>query len=145
MKSPVFALFLLSSAAIAQEAPSLDLSWLSAVNDLIRLFSNWQTIGAQAGFAALLTILISTIKISALRPLWDKLGPAKIIAPSLLSLIAYLLTLQSFSFPVILAAITTGVGAVYLHELLNAIRMLPAVNKYVLMVVDVLQILLKRK
>lgn len=81
--------------------------------------------------AAFLTILIGSMKVSALRKYWDKLGPYKAFASPVLSLALGVITLGvagQISASGVFAYLFAGAGAIILHELLDAVKALPGVG-----------------
>lgn len=135
------------AAAVVEAAPAQPEVGIGQImQDTVKAFSDWKMVGWQLGLAALITALISTMKNSFLRGLlWDKVPNwLKLFMAPLLSLLAFvLMSGQGFSAPVVLAAITTGIGSQYLHEMLDALKGAPFVGSKWQWVVDVLGSLLK--
>lgn len=97
--------------------------------------------------SAIVLILLSSMKVSFLRPLWDKLGSFKPVAAPLLGLLAGVFSLGKqgdLSLPGITAYMFSGAGAIVLHELLNSVKGLPGIGKIYISAIDFLQKLLKR-
>lgn len=89
--------------------------------------------------ATIILILISSMKVSFIRPLWDKLGWAKGILAPVLGIVAGVLTLSqsgSLSLPGVMAYMFAGAGAVVLHELFEAMKLIPGITPTVLSVVQ---------
>jgi hypothetical protein len=78
-----------------------------------------------AKIAAVCTLLISGLKISALRNWYDKLGAAKVFLGPLLALVAGLAALPQLSGPAIMAYLLAGGGSIILHQVLDAMKALP--------------------
>lgn len=98
--------------------------------------------------AAIIMILVSSMKVSFLRPLWDKLGAFKVLASLVLSLIAGVLTLgvgpESITFQGIVAYLFAGAGSIVLHELLDVIKSLPGVGQIYTAAIEFIQRFLKK-
>ena len=97
------------------------------VGDLFQVVGSLKGMSVQASMIAVITLLVSSMKVTVFRQLvWDKLGGAKVLAAPVLSLlmvvIGALATGQKFSFGVLLVALTTGAGALALHEVLDAVK-----------------------
>lgn len=98
------------------------------------------------GLALVVRVLLSTMKVSILRPLWDKLPDnMKNIVPVALGFILSLLMVQPLTAQSILVACVGGSAAIPLHHLLKAVESLPGVNKSVLAVIELAQKLLGGK
>lgn len=151
-----FMLFTIApTLAMAQDAPAAEVAVdVAAQSDVglavifdqtAKMLSDWKAFGWQLGLAALITLLISTMKNSFLRGLfWDKLPDwLKMFMAPLLSLLAFVLVLGKFSAPVLLAALTTGVGSQYLHEMLDALKKAPFVGEKWAWLCDAIGSLLK--
>lgn len=83
--------------------------------------------------AAACTLLISSTRVSLLKPVWEKLGAFKVLAAPVLALVMGLVSLWADKdHAVTLAAMTAyllaGGGSIILHQLLDAIKELPFVN-----------------
>lgn len=108
---------------------------------LVKAFQDFQALGWQAGLAALIMVLISSMKNSLLRQfIWSKVPDwAKILVAPLLSLIAFGLAMgKDFSGAAFWAAVTTGIAAVYMHELLDGLKKAPFVGEKWKWLVDVI-------
>ena len=97
--------------------------------------------------AAIIMLAIASMKVSFLRPYWDRLGKFKPIAAPLLGLIAGMISLLaqgSFSLPGAMVYLVSGLGAVLLHELLDGVKKIPGVGKVYVAVIEFVQGLLKK-
>ena len=113
---------------------------------IVSLAGSWKALGTQAGIAAAITLLVSTMKNSFLREkLWSRLGWKKVLVAPALSLVASILALGEISLATVFAALTTGAAAVYLHELLDGIKEIPGIGETWKKVVDVIGRLLGRE
>ena len=112
---------------------------------LLSVITNWQLLGWQAGVVALLTLIVSTTKNSVLRGyIWDKLGWAKAFVAPGLGIVLYMLGMAEFSWKAALLGLTSGLGAIALHQLLDAVKGIPSVGPIWVKVIDFLGTLLKR-
>lgn len=98
--------------------------------------------------AAVLTLLISLVKVSAIRPIWEKLGAGKVLVAPLLSLM--LAIVQSIGEkPVtkveIMNALLIGAGSVAMHEFLDALKEIPVIKQRAEPLVDLVKKLLSPK
>jgi len=97
--------------------------------------------------AAVIMLLVASMKVSFARPLWDKLGKFKSLVAPLSGLVAGLLILGSSGSLTLAGAIAymfAGAGAIILHELLDSIKGLPGLGKMYIAVIEFLQGLLKK-
>lgn len=127
-------------AAPAAASPVAEPGISEIFQGLVKAFSDFKALGWQAGLAALIMVLISSMKNSLLRQwIWSKVPDwAKILVAPLLSLIAFGLAMgKDFSGAAFWAAITTGVAAVYMHELLDGLKKAPFVGEKWQWLVDV--------
>lgn len=99
----------------------------------------------QLTLAAILSLLIGTTKNSFLRKyLWDKLGAAKVLVAPVLSVIVVLIAVQPFTWGSLVFALTTGMGAIAINEMLKAIKALPFVGPKYDKMLDAAAILLRK-
>jgi hypothetical protein len=118
------------------------------IQGLVKAFSDFKALGWQAGLAALIMVLISSMKNTLLRQwLWSKIPDwAKMLMAPFLSLIAFGLAMgKDFSGAAFWAAITTGIAAVYMHELLDGLKSAPFIGEKWRWLVDVLGNLFGKK
>lgn len=114
---------------------------------ILKAIGDWKAIGWQAGLAALLTVVIGTMKNSLFRAfIWDKIPqPFKVLVAPVVAILVFALGMgKDFNLGALVAALTTGVASVYLHQLLLAIKELPFVGEKVKAVLDFLAKLLKK-
>lgn len=128
-----------SVADVVEEVPVTTI-----VAQLMKVVTDWKSFGWQMGLMALITLLLSTIKNSFLRGLiWDKLGSMKVFAAPALSLIIVLLGMNEWNLGGVFVALTTGMGAVALHQVFDAIKAMPGIGSIPLAAADMLGKLLK--
>lgn len=115
---------------------------------LVKAFADFKALGWQAGLAALIMVLISSMKNTLLRQwIWSKIPEwAKMLVAPLLSLIAFALAMgKDFSGAAFWAAVTTGVAAVYMHELLDGLKSAPFIGEKWKWLVDAIGTLFGKK
>ena len=113
---------------------------------IIKVIGDWKNIGWQAGLAALLMLLLGTMKNSLLRKwLWDKIPQwGKVLVAPILSIIIFALGMPKFGGPELIAALTTGAAAVYLHQLVKGLSEAPFVGGVMKSVLEFVAKLLKK-
>lgn len=98
--------------------------------------------------ATLVLLVIGALKLSYLRPLWDRLGNLKSLVAPLLSLILGLTSLLISDEPITLHGLFTyllaGSGSIILHDLFDAVKSLPFISPAYQKVVQNLQDLLRQ-
>jgi len=129
------------AAAVAVEA---EVPVKEVIEQALKVITDWKDLGWKAGLLALITLLLSTLKVSLLRTwLWDKLGDMKVFAAPVLGMIAVFLSMQEFSWAGALTGFTTGMGAIALHQMLDALKKRPALGAIPRMIIDFLSSILK--
>jgi len=109
-----------------------------------KVVADWKDMGWKAGLLALITLLLSTLKVSFLRAfLWDKLGDLKVFVAPMLGMAAVFLSMQEFSWAGALVGFTTGMGAIALHQMLDALKNRPKLGSIPRMIVNFLSSILK--
>lgn len=99
---------------------------------IMKAIGDWKSLGWQAGLAAALTAIISTMKNSFLRGvIWAKVPEwLKIFVAPFLAVIAFGLAMgKDFSWVAFWAAASTGVLAVYFHQMLDALKKAPFIGE----------------
>lgn len=139
----LFAVFAFAQDTIPQPVDTVE-GFFSQTLTFIKQFGGLPWVLKIAGISA---ILISTLKVSAIRELtWDKLGNAKVWAAPVLGLIFGVLSLgTNLTFASALAYISAGAGAIILHELLDSIKAIPGIGSIWVSIIDVIQSLLGGK
>lgn len=137
----VIVVFAVGRVAFADGEPTGE----SVLGQLFSTIGNLKGLKWQLALAGFVTVAVSALKVSAWRPLWDKLGWFKAFLAPILSLaVVYLTAWASGNLGGSTAwlALTTGVGSVALHELLDAVKGIPGVGKVPLMLTDLVAMLL---
>lgn len=101
---------------------------LQATGDTIHA---WGGLGWQLKIAAVILLLVASMKVSFLSKYWDKLGEAQALLAPALGLVGGILELayqHAISLPGALAYLSAGAGALLLHELLDAVKAIPGLG-----------------
>lgn len=121
-------------ATFAQGVSPEDLSFFER---LVALLGKWE-------LSAAIALIVSSFKVSFLRPLWDKLGDFKIWAGPVLGLVAGFLTMgTSLTLEAAFAYITAGAGAIFMHEILDMVKKIPGIGSVWLTIIDIIKSLLR--
>jgi hypothetical protein len=138
-----FTLFAFAQSAVPQPVDTVEGIFSQALT-LIKQFGGLPWVLKIAGISA---ILISTLKVSAIRELtWDKLGDAKVWAAPILGLVFGILSLGTdLTWASALAYVSAGAGAIIFHELLDSIKAIPGIGSVWVSIIDVIQSLLGGK
>lgn len=121
---------------------------LEFLNQALEALKGFGGLAFPAKLAVLLTLLISSMKVSFLKPQWDKLGIYKPFAAPVLSMIAgvlFMIAQKPFSWAGLSVFFVAGVGSIALHEILDAFKKMPGISPIYLKIAEVLQGLLKKK
>ena len=135
----VIAVDLFVLVAMAQETMSPDAEFVRQVWDAIQNFGGLNFV---ARCSLVIMLIISSMKVSFLRPLWTKLGKAQ---PWLTLGLGFLGGLadafmghDKFSWSVVVAYAVAGAGAGYIHDLLDTIKKVPGLGAVYVGLIDVL-------
>lgn len=133
---------LVAQVPVATPIPVPDIpvaDFLSQVLDAIKGFGGIAWIGK---IAIIITLLISSMKVSILRLwIWDKVKGAQVWVAPLLGLALGLIQLKidgHLSLPGILAYVSAGAGAIILHELLDSAKNIPGLGSGIVGVINLL-------
>ncbi len=132
MKKLFFAILTLSPIVLlAQTVPPVvdpNADFFQAVMDFIKNFGG---MSAMLKVSGAILLIVASMKVSFLKPLYDKLGAFKSWLAPILGLIAGTVGI-GFSGPVSLASIfayvTAGAGAVFIHEILDTVKAIPGLG-----------------
>ena len=131
--------------AFAQEAPPVELG--SVFQQVADLIAQWGGFSWYLKIAGVITVILSAVKTSFLKPYWDKLGDFKAYAGPILGLAAGILSLgisdEPISWAGIAAYIGAGAGAVFLHEILDTLKAIPGIGSMWVSIIDLIKVLLK--
>ena len=103
-------------------------------------------LGGLSGLAkvsAILVLIISSMKVTALNDLiWNKLGKAQKWVAPVLAIIGGIVAMAAGGAPItfagVMAYLGAGLGAPYLHDLLDLVKTIPGIGPTYLMVIDVI-------
>ena len=137
-----FLLLVLKGISIAHAADA-DIPVDQFLNLVLEAVKNFGGIPWTLKIASILTLILSTMKVSFMRPLWDKLGWAKALAAPVLAIVVGLLSLQPFSLAGLVAYLFAGAGAIVLHQMLDGVKGIPGVGGAFVSVIEFLQKMLK--
>ena len=122
--------------------------WLKSI---VSTYGSWgEFIGWQAKSAAIIYVIIGSMKVSFIRPLWDGLGKAKVFAAPVLSLLSVIFMAMAAkgegmsAYQMIWMGLTTGAGALALSNLMEAIRSIPGIGSIPNSIIHLLENILKR-
>ena len=85
--------------------------------------------------SGLVALIIASMKVSFMAPVWAKLGYFKVLATPLLSLIIGVCVLfsgSSFSYAALGSYLFAGGGAVFIHEILDCLKAIPGISPHYL-------------
>lgn len=102
-----------------------DVDFLSQVLNLIQSFGGLPWVGK---ISAIVLLIVASMKVSFLQPVWKLLGAAQGFVAPVLGLVAGVLNLHPFSWAGLMAYISAGAGALILHELLDAVKGIPGIG-----------------
>jgi len=107
-----------------------------------KLVSGWGGLDYTVKANAIMTILISSMKVSFLKPLWDKIKKIKITYKGVVQYIDAqiyfvlflhiaigIITHGNYSFTAILAYVFVGGGSVYFHEIASGLKNVPIIGQ----------------
>ena len=139
------AFFFLGATAFAQdvEVPPVDF-----LNQILELIQDFGGLSWLAKIAAVLAIIISSMKVSFLKVYWDKLGEAKVWAAPILSVAFGIISLgvsdgSEITWAGVFAYMTAGAGAIFLHEILDSVKAIPGIGSIWVSIIDFIKIVLR--
>lgn len=109
------------------------LSLAEFVAQVIRTSETIGNLPTMLQISAIIMLVVSSLKVTVLRRLiWERLGAGQVLVAPMLGLIAGLVGLGTaggpVTLPIVLTYVMAGGGAVFLHELLDALKALPGVG-----------------
>jgi len=116
------------------------------MGEIFALVKAWGGLSSAVKISSVITLIISSIKVSFFKPYWDKLKfkvngqeyNVQVLFVPLLSIVIGVVGQGKISFNAMTAYIVMGAGAVYLHEILDVIKSLPIVSPIFQVVVSVI-------
>lgn len=119
---------------------NIDSDFLMQVASVIHSFGG---LNMMAKIAAIITLLISSMKVSFLLPYWEKLGSLQIwVAPILGLAVGFMSLGKDITFASAFAYMSAGLGAVYLHEILDKIKLIPGLGQVYIAIIGIIEGLL---
>lgn len=131
---------LFSSFAFAQDGSTDSLAFFSQIIDFVKSYGGYSWGLKISGICML---IIASFKVSFLKPIWDKMGSFQIWAAPILGMIIGIFSMGTFSFAKLFAYLAAGMGAVYLHEILDLIKKIPGLGSGYVQGIDLLKSILK--
>lgn len=126
--------------------PVPDVPVMDIFKEIMKALGDWKALGWQAGLAGLLTALLSTTKSSMLRAwIWDRIPVwAKALVAPVVGILIFALAMKEFSIAVLIAGLTTGAAAVFLHQLLDGLKAVPWIGDKWKQVIDFLSAMMRK-
>jgi hypothetical protein len=131
----------LPAMAVAQAAaPVSILDWLSQAMAVVKEFIGGN-ITWQVKVAAVIALIISSMNVTVLNQwFWQKLGNFQIwLAPALGLLAGLVNAMAGGSWSSILAYIVAGGGAVFIHEILELVKLIPGIGPTYIAIIDLIE------
>lgn len=124
------AVFFVMAYAFADDGVVAPQDFLAQILDAVRAMGGLSKL---ALVASVITLVISSMKVSFLNSLiWDRLGAAKVLVAPVLSIAAGLIMSvvggAKFSLPMIVAYLSSSVGSIAFHQLLDGLKEAPFVG-----------------
>lgn len=139
-----FAITLLAIGVFSVASSAQDVPVESFVQQVFDLIGSFGGLPWMAKIAGVITVIISSMKVSFIRPLWDKLGEAKVWLAPILGLVAGVMGMGvDITWASAIAYVTAGAGAVIFHELLDTIKAIPGLGSMWVSVIDFISIILR--
>lgn len=110
---------------------------------VLQVIHDWGGIQTMAKISAAITLIIASMKVTYLNELiWQKIGALQTWVAPILGLVGGIVGL-GVSGPVTLASVvayvTAGAGAVFLHEILDTVKAIPGVGTFYLNMINTLE------
>lgn len=109
------------------------------VADAISAFKAFGGLSGMTKVALVILLIIASMKVSFLNSVWAKLGKIQIwIAPAL-GLIAGAFLLPSISLGGLFTYVSAGAGAVFLHEILDLVKLIPGLGTIYVSIINIVE------
>lgn len=130
-------------------APPADVSVSDLLGQTMEVIKNFGGLSWVLRIAAIIAILISALKVTALNDLlWSHMGQFKAWAAPILGLIAGIAQLTTgdnhLTLAGVLAYVSAGAGAIILHELLDTVKAVPGIGSAWVQLINVVSSFLGR-
>jgi hypothetical protein len=99
----------------------------------------------QMKITSIVLLLMASMKVSLLKPLWQRLGGAQAWLAPLLGLVVGVVSMNPFSWAGLVAYVSAGVGAIAAHELLDGLKKIPKLGPVYVRVIEITERLLGGK
>lgn len=138
----VFLVFFMFARVVMGADLPADMPTDEFFNQVLALIKGFGGLSWSMKISGVVLLILATMKVSFLRPLWDKLGNFKAIAAPVLGLLAGVLSLSlsgQLTLPGVAAYVFVGAGALTLHELLDMVKLIPGLGPIWLWVINLIQ------
>lgn len=125
-------------------APVADMPLDQFLADVLAAIKAFGGLGWAGKVASICLLLVASMKVSFMRPLWDKLGGAKVFVAPALALIGGILSMPSITGAGVVAYILAGAGAIAMHQILDAIKAIPGIGSMYVAIIDLVSSLLRK-
>lgn len=120
---------------------------------VLALVKSWGGLESSLKISAVVTLIISSIKVSYFKKFWDSLKikmdgkevSLQIFIVPILSIVIGLCSQGKVTWAAFVAYAVMGAGAVYLHEIMDQVKKLPLVSPIAKVIVDVISFILGGK
>lgn len=138
-----------SAIAFAQAYPASEnvefMAWLQSAVEFVKTSkgNSWPVVVSGSLF-----LLVGLTKVSFLAPYWEKLGWGKAFVAPALGLVGSVLAgfATGFSWQLLLVGLTTGIGAMAIADIFDAVKKIPGLGKVPMAVLSIIEkLLLKPK
>jgi hypothetical protein len=138
----VFMIVLFPMVALADAAADMPVD--TFLGEVFAAIKNLGGLPWAGKVASVCLLLVASMKVSLVRPLWDKLGNAKVFAAPALAIVGGVLSLEHITAASVMAYMLAGAGAIALHQILDAVKALPGVGSMYVAMIDLVSGLLKK-
>lgn len=119
-----------AAEAVAAVVANPDTDFLTSVFAFVK---SWGGLSSSVKISGIITLVLSTFKVSYFRGMWDalkitingKVVSLQVLAVPVLSIIIGIIGQGNMSIQAIIAYVVMGAGAVFFHEILDVIKELP--------------------
>src|SRR4051812_33026890 len=115
----------------------MDVTAQGLFDQVLSLIYAWGGIPFTLKVSGIILVVVSMLKVTAFRPMWDFLGPCKAFLCAFLALLGGIFSLgQNMTAAGILAYLFSGAGAVVLHEMLDQVKLIPGIGPQYIMIIN---------
>lgn len=121
-----------------------DLPLSDFLAQVLQAIAGFGSMGTLVKVSAVITLIVSTMKVSFFNSLvWSRLGPFKVLVAPALALIGGVIGLYGagtpITLPVVFSYLVVGTGAVFLHQVLDAVQTLPFAGPLIKSVIAIVE------